>query len=480
MERNFYNDDFERLIRQKADQYKMYPSDQVWKGVYKSLHGRKRWRWAGLAVLLLGIGIYTADLYFSDKPANQIAKNIQPSITAATESNQQTAAIPVRENNVFTQSGAITGGQHNNTPVSRSAELPLVTDRTNTKHLVQDVSQPITSYSNEGSFVIENDPEDITAIKAARNSSVENNTEEINIAAPIEKNGLKEPAANAEAANQASTLADAASESVLPAEKRQSVNWLQDYAVFQLAAQKPDRLNLQLHFSPTVNYRKLRGSSYYPISDVKNIPLSSNIMGDVDQYVKHRPALGFEVGASLLYRASKRVNIKAGVQFNYSRYTIEAYEGHSEIATISLNTAFLADTVSRYSNIRNLSGFAQEDLANHYYQLSVPVGIDFTVLGDKNLQVHVAGTIQPTYLLNRNSYLITTDYKNYMREPSLVRRWNVNGGLETYVSYNTGTVRWQVGPQFRYQLLSTYSRKYPIREQLMEYGFKIGVSKTLK
>jgi hypothetical protein len=92
----------------------------------------------------------------------------------------------------------------------------------------------------------------------------------------------------------------------------------------------------------------------------------------------------------------------------------------------------------------------------------------------------VAGTFQPTYLLNRNSYLITTDYKNYTREPSLVRRWNVNAGVETYVAYNTGTVRWQLGPQFRYQMLSTYQNKYPIKEYLMEYGFKIGVSKTIR
>ncbi len=31
MERGFYNDDFEQLIRQKADQYKMFPSEGVWK-----------------------------------------------------------------------------------------------------------------------------------------------------------------------------------------------------------------------------------------------------------------------------------------------------------------------------------------------------------------------------------------------------------------------------------------------------------------
>lgn len=111
----------------------------------------------------------------------------------------------------------------------------------------------------------------------------------------------------------------------------------------------------------------------------------------------------------------------------------------------------------------------------------MPIGVEYKVLGSESkLQLNIAATIQPTYLLNRNSYLITTDYKGYMRQPSLVRRWNANGGLETYVSYHTGSVRWQVGPQFRYQLLSTYSRKYPIKEQLMEYGFKIGVTKTLK
>lgn len=483
MERNFYTDDFERLIRQKADQYKMYPSDQVWKGVYKSLHGRKRWRWAGLAVFLFGIATYTGNWYLSDKPGKQIADNLQSSITAATQSNPQAAVTPVRSiniNNTLNQANAPGNRQTGNQPASRNTSLSFITDRTNTENLLQDVQQSITSHSNEGSLVIDNDPEDITgAGNITRKRSVEKLLEEFNTGAEIEKNGLKEP--EAQASNKAITFADAASESVLPTEKSQNVNWLQDYAMFQLTVPKPGRLGLQLHFSPTVNYRKLRGSSYYPSSELKNIPLSPNIMGDVDQYVKHKPALGFEVGANFVYRSSKRVNFKAGLQFNYSRYTIEAYEGHPEIATISLNTAFLADTISTYSNIRNLSGFAREDLANHYYQLSIPIGIDFKVLGsEKNLQLHVAGTIQPTYLLNRNSYLITTDYKNYMREPSLVRRWNVNGGLETYISYNTGTVRWQVGPQFRYQLLSSYSRKYPIKEQLMEYGFKIGVSKTLK
>jgi hypothetical protein len=47
MERSFYNEDFdfEELIRQKSDQYKLYPSDKVWRGINNSLHPTRKWYW---------------------------------------------------------------------------------------------------------------------------------------------------------------------------------------------------------------------------------------------------------------------------------------------------------------------------------------------------------------------------------------------------------------------------------------------------
>jgi len=453
MERNFYTDDFERLIRQKADQYKMYPSDQVWKGVYKSIHGRRRWRWAGLAILLLSIGVYTGNYYLSDKPASRLANNIQASISATTEFPEH-PATPERWINPINKPAVTNNAIKNNI---RQSQL-----------IIDNSVAIVPVYSTENSQVIINaDAEDLV-----RNANIES----ISIA-------QKQPSLTTDqiaADKLPATFADAASESVLK-EDQQGINWLEEYAVFQLTPPKAQRIGIQVHFSPTVNYRKLTGTNLYT-PEVKNIPLSPNIVGDVDQYVKHRPALGFELGTNLMYRVSKHVTLKTGIQFNYSRYDIEAYSAPiPEIATIALNNqTFVNDTISRYSRIRNLSGYEQEDLSNQYFQLSMPIGVEYKVLGSGRLQLNVAGTIQPTYLLNRNSYLITTDFKNYTREPSLVRRWNVNGGLEAYISYYTGSVRWQVGPQFRYQLLSTYSRKYPIKEQLMEYGFKVGVSKTIR
>src|SRR5690606_36893680 len=138
------------------------------------------------------------------------------------------------------------------------------------------------------------------------------------------------------------------------------------------------------------------------------------------------------------------------------------------------------DTITAYSSIRNHGGRYPEALQNQYAQLSLPIGAEFKVLGDKRFQINIGGTIQPTYLLYNNTYLLTSDYGNYTKDPGLVRKWNVNAALEAYISYNMGGLRWQLGPQFRYQLLSTYNDLYPIREYLMEYGVKIGISKTLK
>jgi hypothetical protein len=426
----------------------------------------------------LGIGIYTTNWYLSDKPAGKIANNIQPSISAANQAIPQPGA-----GNANVRMPDVTGITQG-TAVNNTRQLTgNTTTGTNRSNNQADNSTTVISYPDAG-LVISNIPN--ANIAASEKLSDKNITEQdiaakLNIAEAAIKEDIAEKTDKAASQKSITAFADAASESVLKENKSQSINWLQEYAVYQLTPAKPARVGLQMYFSPTVNYRKLSGSSYFTTSELKSIPLSPNIMGDVDQYVKHKPALGFELGTNLMYRYSKRITFKAGLQFNYSRYNIEAYSSLPEIATIALNnTSFIADTISTYSSIRNLSGYAQEDLSNQYFQLSMPVGLEFRVLGNDRMALNVAGTIQPTYLLNRNSYLITTDYKNYMREPSLVRRWNVNGGMEAYVSYNTGSVRWQVGPQFRYQLLSTYVRSYPIKEQLMEYGIKVGVSKTLR
>ena len=54
-ERILYDDDFEKQLKEKTDQFKMYPSDKVWNEVYGSLHTRRRRFVAGMSFLIGGI-----------------------------------------------------------------------------------------------------------------------------------------------------------------------------------------------------------------------------------------------------------------------------------------------------------------------------------------------------------------------------------------------------------------------------------------
>src|SRR5258705_7546808 len=57
MDHNIYDNDFEEFLKQKSDQYKMYPSDRVWNNVYSSLHGRRKWWTLGFTLFFIGAGL---------------------------------------------------------------------------------------------------------------------------------------------------------------------------------------------------------------------------------------------------------------------------------------------------------------------------------------------------------------------------------------------------------------------------------------
>jgi hypothetical protein len=464
MERDFYTDEFEDLIKQKADQYRMYPSDKVWKGIKRSLHSNKRRYWFGFALLITGLSYYGIDQLIFSEPGRQVSKPVH---TLPSPEKQSAKIVP------FTQviPGSLNSRQPDNTLFNPSAVKGSVVQpdmRTNQVEVQRSsivyTREILPQISDERLMprMVSNSVEQESALKQATIVSVEKNLNNLFVIPGV----------------QASQQTDEQKE-----EDNQKINWLQEFAIYSLPAIKPRRINWQLSFAPTMNYRKLTGSKNAKMqSNSRNIPIALNIQGDVDKLVNHKPALGFELGSYVLYSVNHNLSLKGGLQFNYSRYEIQAYSSATERATIALNSinGLSSSSISNYTQIRNFGGYAVQTLENQYFQLSLPIGIELNILGNNKLQLGVAGTVQPTYLLNPNTYLISSDYKNYTKEPSLVRRWNVNTSAETFVSYKTAGLRWQVGPQIRYQLFSSYANKYPIKEYLIEYGVKIGVTKTIR
>src|SRR6476620_6239534 len=87
MERKFYHTDFEELIKEKADQYKMYPSDRVWKGIDRAIRSRRKWYWSGFVLLLSGISYLAITELVTPSKVAPVQKN-----TAPTEQKRQVTA----------------------------------------------------------------------------------------------------------------------------------------------------------------------------------------------------------------------------------------------------------------------------------------------------------------------------------------------------------------------------------------------------
>jgi hypothetical protein len=539
MERNFYSDEFEQLIREKTEQYKMYPSEKVWKGVYSSLHTKKRWFIAGMSLLVTGIILVAGRELISPSPRTGAAQkpviaSNSPAAKNITENTVKPRPFPELRRVARTSSAT---DNHNNLSPDQPADdrqrltavaliAPLVAEPDPSSAVSQPSSQRIPAViasgdlsrqdpilvagMNAGAVLGSNGIAGVNAGPVENNSmnagSLENGIAagnlivedaakgKIIVSAPV-KSRIAEASTTAPKVTDPSsassgglteTHATGGLDASSPAQKElaglQRINWLRDYAVYNLpSSPKRNRTYLQLYFSPTVNYRSLAGGDYSAAKP--NVPVSPILRGGAKDYVNHNPALGFEIGSNLLYRVTRNLTLKAGLQFSYSRYTIKAYAASPQRATIALGTTlygYIMDSLSNYSSIRNFGGRKEETLNNEYFQLSAPVGFELRIMGNERLQLNIGATIQPSYLMNTNSYLLTTDYLSYTSEPSLFRRWNVNGGIEAFLSYKTGGLRWQIGPEFRYQLLSTYSNQYPIRENLKGYGLKIGISKPIR
>jgi hypothetical protein len=239
------------------------------------------------------------------------------------------------------------------------------------------------------------------------------------------------------------------------------------------------RFDFAFYASPSISYRSLN-QTIHGANYISGIPYNAGYTVDLHRATRNKPATGYEVGAAIGYKLNDILTLRGGFQFNMREYDIQAYKQKSDPGTLGLFPGSIPGgyDVSNQT-LTALNATDKVILQNRYYEISMPVGIDITAWKSGQFAWGVATAVQPTYTFDKDPFIVTTDYKNYIDGSKLVRNWNINSNFETYISYATGQFKWQIGPQFRYQLLSTLSGNYPIREHLLDYGIKIGFVKSL-
>jgi len=230
------------------------------------------------------------------------------------------------------------------------------------------------------------------------------------------------------------------------------------------------KLKWQLFVTPTISYRSLKEDKKYDLSLVDN-PASYN-MKDI---IFHKPEMGLALGVIGKYKINKYFNARIGAQFNISRYDIKAYVNrNTEVATINLNGNDGQDRINTLTNYR-VRGYANTDwLKNLYYSISLPIGVEMNIPKDARHGFGLAVNVMPTGVLVDRAYVISSDLKNYAQVPNLVRKTNISSNVEAYISLKNKNSEWQIGPQVRYQHLSSFKKPYPVKENLFDIGLKIG------
>lgn len=458
MERQFYNEDFEKFLKNNANQYRMYPSEKVWKGIYSSLHTRRRWYGIGALALLLMSGVILTIVFTTNNTTEkpQVTSAESSSVASSADLNNR-SSIPVETLTADNNKPAL----KNNTNTSENTIADRVQDNPEVIIFPNDETsyeETFISLSNELKKIIT----PIDQVKTESNS-------ELFDRAAIGINTVTTRFAVGTITNDITIKTEPDEE----LQKNALAIASQNAPVIRTTKKAP-KLTAQVYFTPTVSYRKLSENKLYTPQQGSGFNFSQFV--NVNNVVEHKPAIGLEFGIESRYAITKNIAAKAGLQFNINRYDIRAYSHPTEFATIALNTGAgrNADSLTALSNYRNFSGYSPNWLENFYFQVSLPVGAQLILMDNKKVQWGVGGSIQPTYLIGDRAYLITSDYKNYVKVPNLMRRWNVNSEFETFVGYSTGRISWQVGPQVRYQHLSSYISKYPVKENLFDFGLKVG------
>lgn len=455
MESNF-NKDFEQYVKQNADQYRMFPSDKVWRGVNSALHTRRKWYgfWLGFILLMTGgavTWVMTSQPTSTKENDIGLLKDSPASLTIDKSESIQKNYEGIKKLLPFTEVDATS----KNSSVNESERTSLTSSPIeSTSKRTTDILLPVAQQYTD--LIAEANQPSVTTINR-RDAVIDP------IVVDIENISFN---------NQRGIIAVAKSnhfknDIYLPLTIESVTN--------AYRFKKPvKKVSWQLFITPTVSYRKLSLNKSLDNPSASNYPFAS--LSDVNSAVTHKPDMGLQIGVSGRYPITRSLKLRGGVQFNINRYDIKAYAFNGEVATIDLNGGNGNSSISTWTYYRNYAGYKSDWLKNYYFSISVPIGAEIKLFGNNKTNFGIAGTLQPTYILQDRAYLISTDYKNYAEVPRLIRHVNLNTGFETFVNYTNGKTKWQVGPQVRYQLLSSFHNTYPVKENLFDFGVKVGVT----
>ncbi len=516
MEEKFYLDDFELTLQEQANQFKMVPTKKAWHGIYNDLHPGRRWPSVMVSLLLI-FSIVFIGYINSHTSKNAVVINVQTPVTnngkdvskpGSTNENNQLSTKPIDQKNdrysrveqsipdkeatsfaplnesIAPVDRNILNNQNNQTNTGSTSKVPgdITTDRSLSPATMEDQhSYGLTKKENTitenkmaiENFISDNIPEIISNqpdislyAKDLKSSMVQNANRSLPINVPqlVDVNSANNKLVVL-AGNDQTNSKNSLSES--------------DNAFLAKAKKRNDKISWVYYAAPFVSSVSFSGVSLKEntSSNLSASPLPQVTQKDIK--VIRNAALGFEAGVQMNYSFATKLQFTTGAHVTRSGYNIISNLVHPTLSTLILKNLSTGEAYSRnfVTHYGDGTGKSTVTLHNYSYQASIPLGVQYLMWDNNNFQVNLAANFEASLIFKADAYLLSADGKNYVNVPDLLRKWNVSSNFAPFVSFRSSRFKWNIGPSIRYQWLSTYQKNYPVKEHLIDYGIRVGISK---
>jgi hypothetical protein len=511
--------DFEHFLRTSIDDFKMIPSRKIWYGIYNNMHPDRKWPSIAVCLLILS-AIMFVGVANNNSISNAARRNAAENLLATHQKENIKTNTNAADNTIALAQNFSTSLSVNNTSSINNTQIIVPNNttayigRTNTTAAVNTVALTITENNiakpNNTTLAEENTllltDNTISTLPTKNNTKSDNIGKVNNAATAATQNNIVSTSneSNEDVANNITTKTTAGNtnltaitenianekaivKSTNDIAKNTVVNineeksWKEDYAFRNKPAKTilthlKERGSISYYVTPSIGYRNistLRESklNYSAASFVGTN--TTTVDASALNNLKDVSALNLEAGVAYLYNLSDNLRLKAGVQANYTNYISKVIDlGHAAQTSLAVSGS---QNTTRSSTYITTEG--NTNLNKTTWQIALPLGADIKIAEFKKLKWYIGGTIQPTYIFSGSGYVLSADAKNYITEPSLLRKFNLNTAVESFISFKpSSTVTFYMGPQFRYQLLSTYKSTYNFSEKLYNLGVKVGIS----
>jgi len=496
--------DFEQSLKEQADEFKMIPSKRVWHGIYNDLHPGRRWPSISMSFLLIFTLVVIGHLNTHTGTQSSGAKVlINPKDVLG---NLKPAEISKSINKTIPQKNISSGGAGVNStsyqpgnlksnPKTNAKNYPSNSDLATNALLAQNSAQNnIKLAPQSGSEQFENNNiflprlnDNLSNIDNGQNSQSINNiaTNYEIMKGRIPLNNPDNLKSNQQITFEKASLKDVKFVNNKTTEKEiVTINKPGESNKKPVIAKRKKNAKISwVYFAaPEVNSVSFSGEPIRPLTYMNAANPPSVAINQRNYKVLHNSAFGFEAGVQMNYSLMKKLSFTSGLHVTYSGYNIISNEVHPTFANLFLKDPSTGNIYSKsyITHYGDGTGQTGVSIRNYSLQASIPIGLEYSLVGSDKVQLNAAADFEPSMVIKSKAYILSSDGRNYVSDPALLRKINMSSNFGLFVSIVSSKFKWQIGPNVRYQWLSTYKKDYSIQEHLIDYGIRIGISPIRK